>query len=111
MDEGEPTLHCGLHGPGRRISFVCTHIAHGLLDGTSPGFVVDPEEGETLPIGWCDSCDPAARTRSGDWETFKAAADFKMLCEDCYAEARGLAIDTNCFRNLGLQARSVPKFR
>lgn len=98
MDE-EPRVDCGVHGPGRRVSFVCTHIAHGLLDGTSPGFVIDPDAGETLPIGWCDVCDPMANRRHDNWDAFRQAADFKLLCEDCYAEAKGLAIGANRFRN------------
>lgn len=98
--EDEPTVNCGVHGPGRRVSFVCTHIAHGLLHGTSPGFVIDPDAGENLPVGWCDECDPHARNRAQDWDAFRAFADFKLLCEDCYAEAKGIAVASNLFRNL-----------
>lgn len=101
MDD-EPTVDCELHGQGRRISFVCTHIAHGLLDATSPGFVVVPDAGETLPLAWCDDCETFVTTRGdGTWtEDLRGEADFKLLCEDCYAEAKGLAIVANRFRSL-----------
>lgn len=98
----EPTVDCELHGEGRRISFVCTHIAHGLRDGTSPGFVVVPDVGESLPLAWCDSCETYVTTQGdGTWsEELRGEAGFRLLCEDCYGEAKGLAITANRFRNL-----------
>lgn len=101
MDD-ELTIDCELHGERRRITFVCTHIAHGLLDGTSPGFVTVPEPGEALPLAWCDACETFVITHGdGTWtDDLRGEADFKLLCEDCYAEAKGLAITANRFRSL-----------
>src|SRR5215208_6652573 len=98
----EPTIDCERHGQ-RRISFACTHIAHGLLDGTSPGFVIVAETGDLLPLAWCDQCEVMISSDgNGSWDDdeLRRRADFKSLCEDCYAEAKGLAISDNRFRNL-----------
>ena len=99
---GQPTVDCELHGERKRISFVCTHIAHGLLEGTSPGFVVVPAAGEALPLAWCQGCEAFVTSKGeGTWtEELRGEADFKLLCEDCYAEAKGLAITANRFRSL-----------
>ena len=93
MDD-EPTVDCELHGRNRRISFVCTHTAYGILDATSPGFVVVPDAGEALPLAWCDDCEAFVTSRGdGTWtEELRDEADFKLLCEDCYAEAKGLRV-------------------
>ena len=104
MEADEPTVDCGVHGPGRRVSFACSHIAYGVLDGTSPGFVINPAPGEQLPAAWCDACQSEALlVGDDDWENWRAKADFKCVCEDCYAEARGLAIGANSFRKLPSQ--------
>jgi hypothetical protein len=103
--EREPTVDCELHGKDRRISFACTHIAEGLVDGVSPGFVVIPEPGESLPLAWCEACEAYVTAEGqGNWtEELRGEADFKLLCEDCYAEAKGLAISSNRFRNLAVR--------
>ena len=99
--DDEPTVDCERHGH-RRISFACTHIAQGLLDGTTPGFVIVAETGELLPLAWCDACEIMISEEGGSWENdeLRSRADFKLLCEDCYAEAKGMAISANRFRNL-----------
>lgn len=74
MDD-EPTVDCALHGT-QAVSFVCTHIAHGLLDETTPGFVI-----------WGS-------------EAWRSQVDFKLLCGGCYGEAKGCAISANRFHNL-----------
>jgi hypothetical protein len=84
---------CGVHGE-QQISFACTHIAHGLLDGTSPGFVCYPERGEAYPLAWCRDCEIMVEGLGGDWSgEARARAGFKMLCVACYLEARDLARD------------------
>ena len=99
--DDDPAVDCERHGR-RRISFACTHIAHGLLDGTSPGFVIVAETGDLLPLAWCDECETILSEGDGRWgdDELRRRADFKTLCEDCYAEAKGLAISANRFRNL-----------
>jgi hypothetical protein len=98
----EPTIDCERHGR-RRISFACGHIAQGLIDATSPGFVIVAETGDLLPLAWCDQCEDMISTDGdGNWDDdeLRRRADFKPLCEDCYAEAKGLAISAARFRNL-----------
>jgi hypothetical protein len=100
MDRDE-TVDCGVHGR-QSISFVCTHIAHGLLDGTTPGFVIAPEDDHLLPLGWCDQCEAMVQELGGDWnDEATRRAEFKLLCALCYVEAKGIAISAGRFRNLG----------
>lgn len=97
---GDETVDCGLHGT-QPISFVCTHIAHGLLDGSTPGFIIAPEDDHPLPLAWCDHCETMVDSVGGDWsEEASERADFKLLCAGCYAEAKGIALVAGRFRNL-----------
>jgi hypothetical protein len=100
MDGDESTVDCGIHGI-QPIAFACAHIAHGLLDATTPGFIIAPEGSEPLPLAWCDNCEEMVSQLGGDW-TREASdrAGFKLLCAGCYSEAKGLAIAANRFRNL-----------
>jgi hypothetical protein len=96
----DETVECGLHGR-QPISFVCTHIAHGLLDGSTPGFVTAPEDDHPLPLAWCNACDAMVESLGGDWsEEASSRAAFKLLCAACYGEAKGLAVVAGHFRNL-----------
>jgi hypothetical protein len=102
----DETVDCGVHGR-QAISFVCTHIAHGLLDGTTPGFVIAPEDDHPLPLGWCDECEAMVQGLGGDWTDEAAArAEFTLLCAQCYVEAKGVAISANRFRNFGNRSAS-----
>ena len=97
QDQGQ--IQCDAHGP-QPISFACTHIAHGLLDGTSPGFVIAPEEpAEAYPLAWCAQCERLIG-EAGWRRWLDELADFKMLCAACYLEARDLARDAGTFRDL-----------
>lgn len=97
---GTETVECGVHGR-RPISFACTHIAHGLLDGSTPGFVIAPEDDHPLPLAWCDACETMVDELGGNWsEEASLRADFKMLCAECYGEAKGIAIVAGRFRNI-----------
>ena len=100
MNSEEPFVDCTIHGR-QRMGVACTHIAHGLLDGTTPGFVIAPEGDETLPNAWCDECETMVDSLGGDWGSEASdRADFKMLCAGCYGEAKGMAISANRFRNI-----------
>jgi hypothetical protein len=100
MSDAPPSVDCGVHGT-QPIAFACTHIAHGLLDGTTAGFVIAPEGGEPLPLAWCDACEDMVVGLGGNWtEGASDRAAFKLLCAACYGEAKGLAIAANRFRNL-----------
>jgi hypothetical protein len=96
----EEVIDCSIHGQ-QEIAFACTHIAHGLLDGSTPGFVVAPEGNEPPPMAWCDACEVMVDRLGGDWgvEAFERA-DWKMLCAECYSEAKGLAVVANRYRNI-----------
>lgn len=96
----EEIIDCGIHGQ-QPITFACTHIAHGLLDGTTPGFVVAPEGEEPNPMAWCDACEVMVDELGGDWSNEASdRAEWKMLCAGCYTEAKGLAIVANRYRNI-----------
>src|SRR5688500_7635684 len=107
MDHAEPLVECDVHGR-QAMAIACTHIAHGLLDETTPGFVIAPEGDEPLPNAWCDECEAMADSLGGDWsEEASARAACKILCAACYGEAKGTAISANRFRNVG--AKLVPR--
>jgi hypothetical protein len=90
---GGEQIDCGIHGL-QPLAIACGHIAQGLLDGATPGFVCYPEGGEAYPLAWCDACEVAVEAMGGDWNKEAASrADFKMLCASCYLEARDLASD------------------
>jgi hypothetical protein len=104
MDANE-TVDCPAHGR-QAVSFVCNHIARELPDGTTPGFVVAPEDDHPLPLGWCDECEAMVQSLGGDWiDEATERAEFKLLCASCYVEAKGIAISAGRFRNL-----SGPRF-
>lgn len=96
----EKVIDCAIHGR-QEIAFACTHIAHGLLDGTTPGFIIEPEGDDPLPMAFCDACEAMADELGGIWsEEASNLADWKMLCAACYNEAKGLAVVANRFRNI-----------
>src|SRR5687768_10697703 len=100
MDADQALVDCRLHGR-QPVAVACTHIAYGLLDGTTPGFVIAPEGGEALPNAWCDACETMVESLGGDWGgEASERADFKILCAGCYGEAKGIAISANRFRNI-----------
>ncbi len=100
MDADPALVDCRLHGR-QPVAVACTHIAHGLLDGTTPGFVIAPEGGEALANAWCDACETMVESLGGDWGgEASERADFKILCAGCYGEAKGIAISANRFRNI-----------
>ena len=99
MDD-EPTVDCSVHGT-QPLSFVCIHIASGLLDETTPGFVIEPEDDHPLPLAWCEECDRWFEKIGRDWSSqeWPAHTGFKLLCARCYGEAKGRAISSNRFHN------------
>ncbi len=96
----EPMIECAIHGR-RTIALACTHIAQGLLEETTPGFVIAPQTDGPDDFAWCDECETMVEGLGGDWnEDASDRADFKLLCADCYAEAKGLAVVAGRFRNI-----------
>jgi len=87
MDADE-TVDCPAHGR-QAVSFVCTHIAHGLPEGSTPGFVVAPEDDHPLPLGWCDECEVMVQELGGDWiDEATERAEFKLLCVHVMSKPR-----------------------
>jgi hypothetical protein len=97
MSQSKEEVVCGVHGP-RPLAFACVHIAEGLLNGTTAGFVIAPEDPtEPYPLAWCDGCE--RRIGELGWRQWlDGASDFKMLCADCYLEARDLARAVGLYR-------------
>lgn len=100
MKAGGEDIDCDTHGR-QPISFACTHIAHGLLAGTTPGFVIAPEDpAEGYPLAWCAECE--VRIGAIGWQRWlDESADFNLLCAACYLEARDLAREAGSFTDLG----------
>ena len=101
MGGGEVELvDCDRHGQ-RPITFVCTHIAHALVEGSPCSFLIAPEGTDSYPLAWCDACDEMVDELGGNW-TPEASdrAEFKLLCASCYVEARDLARIAGLFRDL-----------
>ena len=97
--QGAEDIQCDAHGL-QPMSFACIHIANGLLAGSTPGFVIAPEEPvEVYPLAWCAECENTIG-KVGWRRWLDELADFKMLCAVCYLEARDLAGDAGLFRDL-----------
>lgn len=90
-------VDCGRHGR-QPFSFACTHISHGLLDGTTPGFVINHLSYEEHPIAWCDACEREFAAIGDDKVRRRQQADYKLLCSLCYVEARQLAVASGRMR-------------
>ena len=100
VDANPDHVTCGVHG-SRPMTFVCTHIAHALLDGEACSFIIAPEGEDPFPLAWCEACEAMVVAQGGHW-TREAAdrAEFKMFCGACYEEARELAQAAGRFRDL-----------
>jgi hypothetical protein len=69
------TVVCGIHGK-TPACFACRHVAIGIACGWHGG----------VDEGWCDYCEERV-AKAGEW-TKELAADLKVLCTHCFAEAR-----------------------
>ncbi len=99
-NENVDYVTCGEHGP-QPMTFVCTHIAHALLDGQACSFVIAPAGDDAYPLAWCEACDAMVVSLGGHWtEEASDRAEFKMFCGGCYSEARDLAQAAGQFRDL-----------
>ena len=93
-------VDCDSHGQ-RPITFVCTHIAHALVEGNPSSFLIAPEGPDPYPLAWCDACDEMVVELGGRWTPEASdCAEFKLLCASCYVEARELARIAGLFRDL-----------
>jgi hypothetical protein len=82
-------IACDTHGPSRRAAFVCQH----LLGGSNLGFHEEIEsnrlsEPEDDYWAWCDACENVWLKEEAWTDTLKEFADMKVVCEECYYEAK-----------------------
>ncbi len=82
-------VQCTVHGLQQR-TFVCQHIAEGLVDRNRVGFFWTREEPENpRPDAWCAACDSRVKATDGEW--VGAALEHrqpKILCGACYDSAK-----------------------
>ena len=81
-------VSCGTHG-ARPAAFVCRHVLESLHTRSPVGFNT-PEDADDDDQGWCDACE-RVRAREGEWnERSEAYADIRLICLDCFRQARAL---------------------
>ena len=80
-------FECERHGE-REVTLVCQHIAHAVDSGKEVGFYWSREDDNTFPDAWCKSCN-LKLLENGGWDKnlFKKAS-FKIICSECYKEAK-----------------------
>jgi hypothetical protein len=79
---------CEQHG-SKDMSFTCIHIAMAIDQKEKVGFFYSEAEEDLPQIAWCDSCEQYLLDNGEEWtDNFQALADFKMLCSDCFEEAK-----------------------
>ena len=83
------TVRCDLHGV-QQETFVCQHIAQGMVTRTRVGFfwtIDDPDN--PRPDAWCEVCEERIRATGGEWiGEAEAQAEPKLLCGACYDLAK-----------------------
>ncbi|SFD25763.1 hypothetical protein [Flavobacterium phragmitis] len=81
-------VSCEVHGL-KEMSFSCIHIAMTIDSKEKIGFFYSEAEEDLPQIAWCNSCEQHLLENGEEWtEVFQAKADFKMLCSDCFEEAK-----------------------
>jgi hypothetical protein len=86
MDRKE--VQCSVHGR-RGIGLVCEHIAHAVGRGDRVGFFWGDETDTARPDAWCMQCEQALRALNGaSSEQWFLDARFKIICSNCWDEAR-----------------------
>ncbi|WP_291149145.1 hypothetical protein [Flavobacterium sp. UBA7680] len=79
---------CDIHG-SKEMSFSCIHIAMAIDSKEKVGFFYSEAEKDLPQIAWCEECEQYLLDNDEEWtEVFQAKADFKMLCIDCFDEAK-----------------------
>lgn len=83
------SVTCSTHGPQPK-TYVCQHIAKGLLEKQRVGFFWTMEDPDNpRPDAWCGSCEDRVKATGGEWigvahEHLKAT----VLCGSCYDVAK-----------------------
>ncbi|MBE8725449.1 hypothetical protein [Flavobacterium hungaricum] len=84
---------CETHG-SKEMSFTCIHLALAIDSKEQVGFYYSEAEEELPQIAWCNSCEQYLLDNGEEWtEQFQALADFKMLCSDCFEEAKNNEVE------------------
>jgi hypothetical protein len=79
---------CDQHG-SKAMSFACIHIAMAIDKKEKVGFFYSEAEEDLPHIAWCGSCEQWLLDNGEEWtDVFQTNADFKMLCADCFDEAK-----------------------
>jgi hypothetical protein len=79
---------CETHG-SKDMSFSCIHIAMAIDKKEKVGFFYSEAEEDLPQIAWCAECEQYLLDNGEKWtDTFQTLADFKMLCSDCFEEAK-----------------------
>jgi hypothetical protein len=83
---------CDRHGL-QEETFVCQHIVAGLRAGIRVGFWWSTERETVRPDAWCTECNRKVAETGGDWTPeAEALARPKILCGECYDDARRLML-------------------
>ncbi len=86
---------CELHG-SKDMSFACIHLAMAINQKEKVGFFYSEAEEDLPQIAWCGSCEQWLLDNGEEWnEAFETLADFKILCSDCYDEAKEIQFKTD----------------
>ncbi|WP_125722216.1 hypothetical protein [Flavobacterium ustbae] len=86
---------CDIHG-SKEMSFSCIHIATAINTKTQVGFFYSEAEEDLPQIAWCSSCEQYLLDNGEEWtEAFQRLADFKMLCADCFDEAKNNELESH----------------
>lgn len=84
---------CDEHG-SKDMSFTCIHIAMALDEKEKVGFYYSEVQDDLPQIAWCGECEQWLLDNGEEWtDVFQAKADFKMLCADCFDEARNNEVE------------------
>lgn len=79
---------CEQHG-SKDMAFTCIHIAMAIDNRAKVGFFYSEAEEDLPQIAWCRACEQWLLDNGEEWtDVFQANADFKMLCSDCFDEAK-----------------------
>ena len=83
---------CETHGT-KEMSFSCIHIAMAIDQKEKVGFFYCEAEEDLPQIAWCGACEQWLLDNGEEWnDAFEAKADFKILCADCFDEAKAIQL-------------------
>ncbi|MBC7174382.1 MAG: hypothetical protein H5U40_18190 [Polyangiaceae bacterium] len=84
----ERFTNCGLHGR-QGIALACVHVARAIDSGERVGFYWSSDTDLGRPDAWCASCEAKLVALEGaDATSWFREADFKILCVECWDEAK-----------------------